>query len=680
MLARFPAHCLRATLVVFLFTAAACTDSLRAPPAGKTFSAESPPAFAIVTTALHTGYIHEGYSGVMMAEGGRAPYEWTIASGSLPPGLSLDSRTGRVSGKPSDGGHYSVRIAVSDSSGAKSTKPFVLIIADQPLDPYGGLMSMHSPRGGTGRFRVEKFGNRWMFVTPDGNAFWMLGVYGVTPGDAEERKDAKGVDYYQLVAKKYGDQTWRWGPQADRRLKSWGFNTIGPYSYYYSYPTMRDAHWPGGTQPVKLPFVLMVRVTDYAEKNSQGWAPGPTKSIYRGVNPRVDHDGGDFPDVFDPNFEAYARAVFKKDIYNIVPVIHSPWLVGAIVDDSDYLRGIGPGPDFPTDPPGKTHPHLGWIALVTAPSQTINAFTGKPYRDEKVYTKYALRDFLKNKYHTIAALNSAWGSNYATFDSDGGWGKGRGLLDEDGRHSWVGSDPYTLRNARPAVKADLDSFLYQIAAKYYSTIGTALKASAPDLLYFGPSSTGGWDAPARRQILEAAGKYVDVLSTEFRADAPGRLDFTAKYFGDRPLIYWYGSYANPDSGMWRHRNPDVGTARSFTTQSARGNFYAKEITAYASTVAAPTGSIPSIGVLLWDWTDSIGEQANWGIVSLMDNAYDGKEATVSGGAPGIFGSARCRDPWGYPCGAEEHNYGDFLGPATRANLGIMDSIVEAHDR
>lgn len=668
--------------MVFLCLVTSCKGS--SPPASAHEHNQSPAdgkaSFSVVTTALHPGYIHEVYEGVMSAEGGQPPYTWSITSGELPRGLSLNRSKGSITGKPLSGGHYPLAITATDSSGKQSSKSFRLTIADQPLDPYGGLMNMRSPHGGTGHFRVEKFGNRWMFVTPDGDAFWMLGVYGVTPGDSGTPKDETGVSYYNRIVKKYGDHTLHWGPQANRRLKSWGFNTIGPYSYYFTYPTLHNNGWPGGTQPVKMPFVLIENVSQYAETNTHDWAPGPTKSLYRGVKQSVYDDGGDFPDVFDPNFDAYVESAFTRDVNGIVTALNSPWLIGAIIDDTDYLRGFGAGADFPTDPPGQTSAHLGWITLVTAPTQTTNPFTRKPYQDTKVYTKYALRDFLKNKYHTIAALNAAWGSNYTTFGSDGGWGTGRGLLDEDGRHSWVGRDPYGLSKTQPAVKADLDAFLYQIAAKYYSTICTRLKEHAPHLLYFGPSVTGAWHAPARRQILEAAGKYVDVLSTNMSTRTPGQLDFVAKYFGDKPIIYWEGMYANPDSGRWRHPNPNPRSHYACQTQAERGRMYTEDLDAYANTVASPTGSIPSVGLLFWDMVDSLGEQTNWGLVSCMDNAYDGKEATISGGVPGVFGSAKCRDPWGYPCGGEERNYGDFLDPVTKANLSIMDSIVATYNK
>src|SRR6266481_2438411 len=47
------------------------------------------------------------------------------------------------------------------------------------LDQYGGLVALPSRNGANGFFRAEKFGKRWMFVTPEGHAFWMRSVQNI---------------------------------------------------------------------------------------------------------------------------------------------------------------------------------------------------------------------------------------------------------------------------------------------------------------------------------------------------------------------------------------------------------------------------------------------------------------------------------------------------------------------
>jgi hypothetical protein len=80
--------------------------------------------------------------------------------------------------------------------------------------------------------------------------------------------------------------------------------------------------------------------------------------------------------------------------------------------------------------------HIGWAALACSPMKAASARYGMNYANPTVFSKLRLLAMLQAEYQTVAALNSAWGSNYTTFGSAGGWPKsstgGRGLMDEDG--------------------------------------------------------------------------------------------------------------------------------------------------------------------------------------------------------------------------------------------------------
>ena len=67
------------------------------------------------------GILGEAYSAALAVSGGTAPYTWSIVSGSLPFGLSLNSSTGVVSGTPTLVGVYDFTVSVSDSNSYTAT-------------------------------------------------------------------------------------------------------------------------------------------------------------------------------------------------------------------------------------------------------------------------------------------------------------------------------------------------------------------------------------------------------------------------------------------------------------------------------------------------------------------------------------------------------------------------------
>ena len=90
------------------------------------------PPLGIVTTGLPDGSGGSTYNQSFVASGGKAPYTWSITSGSLPTGLTLTASTGTVSGAPATSGWSNFTVQVKDANNNVATTAFSLYI-NQPL-------------------------------------------------------------------------------------------------------------------------------------------------------------------------------------------------------------------------------------------------------------------------------------------------------------------------------------------------------------------------------------------------------------------------------------------------------------------------------------------------------------------------------------------------------------------
>ncbi len=606
-------------------------------------------ALQVATTALHPAYLDQIYEAKLTAWGGIAPYTWSIASGALPPGLRLDPKTGRVSGTPSAGGEFPVRFQVVDALkpvGGGAGKEFKVSIFGIRLDQYGGLADAPVPGGKTGYFHTARVGDRWTMIDPDGNAFRMLSVYVVNHIDG-------GKDYARQVIAKYGDNKFAFITQALRRIRSWAFNTIGEYSASYAIPIGMYGRRDGN--PVKMPFIMQVNVSYACEKD------GVVKEIYSTVS-RESYRGwyGNLVDAFDPGLPACAEGKVMRAADRFTgkaaALALSPWLLGVTIDDADRTSGFKSG---------VTHIHPGWLTAVASPRQTSNDRLKVSYSDTTVYSKLAFRDFMKARYkNDIEALNRSWNSNYTTFDSDGGWGTGRGLLDEDGRSPWLRISRYQgpLAGLSANVVADLDAWLGVFAAKYFEVVSSASRKVLPRHLVFGPASL---DAANRPAVFQAAGKYLDMLQLQTESQEAELLARAYDQSGI-PCFVWttFGSQKDsPFQGKTSNREQDFDNP----SQEARGQSYRDYLQKIFS-VRASDGSRPVVGMEWWEYVDKVtsGEHANFGLVSFSgDNAYDGAEARAARGV----------DSWGYPVGGEAGDYGDFISSVRSTNLRVLQLLI-----
>jgi hypothetical protein len=488
----------------------------------------------------------------------------------------------------------------------------------QELDMYGGYKDM--PGVATGHFRVEKRGLRYVFVTPEGNSFWMRAVYGVDTYDG-------GVPFAEALRAKYGEDVWPdFVQDAVRRLRGWGFNALGEYATNYALPI--ESYGRGWSNPEKMPFIRIISPASYGH-----YEPWRVKDIQYGV--REDLTPGlwrayGFPDIFDPAFERAARDLARAaDQFPDPSVLRSPWLIGTTTDDRDYLYGFG-----------RAQQHLGWIAMATAPLQKRNdGIWNIDYPDPVVYTKLAVRDFLRARYGSVEALNARWTSNYTSWESTP---DRTGVLDEDGSGHWMGQDYVGLSDATTWVRSDLGQFLPVLADRYFSVVAGAIREVSPDKLVFSPAALS---TRTSRDILKSAGRYCDVVQVESQKDSD--LDMAIAFaYARRPIFIYSIATAQADSGF----DPAADwTGLDFPSQEERGTAYERFVKrALGLRLYYPEDVHPLVGIDWWAYVDKVvgGESNNFGLVDVRDMPYDGQA---------------------WP-------YGDFLSAVKRANRTPYDVL------
>ena len=89
----------------------------------------------IGAASLSNGVVNVAYSTTLAASGGTLPYNWSVASGSLPSGLMLNAGDGVITGSPTGAGVFNFTVQVSDASSPvqSATKALSLAVASPPL-------------------------------------------------------------------------------------------------------------------------------------------------------------------------------------------------------------------------------------------------------------------------------------------------------------------------------------------------------------------------------------------------------------------------------------------------------------------------------------------------------------------------------------------------------------------
>jgi len=482
-------------------------------------------------------------------------------------------------------GQWPGKVDSDDALRGRKHKPHEAAEAAAParkgFDRYGGRTDLPAFKA-TGWFRSERRGDRWHLVTPEGHAFFSLGVnvvdddggrtyiegrefmfkdlppnsgrwapfYGKDDKRDGDRLASAGLgynhgrwfDFYSANLFLADGRHWRqaWRTRTLERLDDWGFNTLGNWSDQAL------------TQTRRMAYTRSINIT----------------GVFGNVSSGYDY-WGRMPDPFDPRFAQAADAAVaqaSKDVHD------DPWLLGYFADNE--LAWAGQGPD-------------GRWGLAQG---TLRGEARSP-------AKQAFIGVLKKKYGDAAKLATAWGITFDAWEALEATNFAAPKPDE----------------AHPAIADDYSAWLRQYADQYFRTVAQAIHKHDPHHLFL-----GGRFAVHTPEAMASCAAYCDVVSFNAYADVPEHA-FDAAAFAKlgKPALITEFHFGSNDRGSF-----GKGVVPVWTEQQ-RGEAYARYIAA-----AAANPSI--VGAHWFQYVDQPvtgrlldGENAHIGLVAITDRPFKG---------------------------------------------------------
>lgn len=438
-------------------------------------------------------------------------------------------------------------------------------------DPYGGVSGTGS--GATGKWSTAKQNGRWYIIDPSGNRFFSAGIVGAgwsatsyytdrqsffvagaIPSQTGQFADhfhtwlspitgqmSTGFNFYSAnLERKFGSN---WTNTANQvianRMRNWGFNTLGPLSVV------------SGSNIVQTPIIDIT---------------GPYANI-------VTTDGA-IPDVYDPLWATSARGIVTTAVTKLAGDLS---VMGVFVDNelpfAKYLSNAN-------------YQHSLGLSVLAAPSS-------QPAKTKLIST-------LTLKYRTISALNSRWGSNFASWSA---------------LQSSRNFSPATLNGS---LTTDLSKFESDYATMYFSTISSAIKSvSGFKGLYLGNRFLF-----YNSETLAAAKRFCDVVSFNAYSFTPEENGHTDMKAVDCPVMISEVGFGVNDAS----RKGPIGT--NLLTEEDRIATYNK----YMDNAATWPNLV---GIHWYKWEDDPLSGRMWdsaaqslGLVDIADQPYEGLVAAI----------------------------------------------------
>jgi len=151
----------------FTVTIADAADATNTASAPGSIAIGLPPVF-VTTASLTAGRERVAYSTTLRASGGSGAVKWTLASGALPAGLTLNASTGVIAGVPAAPGTYTVAVSATDVGDATNVATASYTLALAP-----GI-AVSSPRNIPSATAGQPYSYQALAGNVQGTAIWNL--------------------------------------------------------------------------------------------------------------------------------------------------------------------------------------------------------------------------------------------------------------------------------------------------------------------------------------------------------------------------------------------------------------------------------------------------------------------------------------------------------------------------
>lgn len=432
------------------------------------------------------------------------------------------------------------------------------------FDRFGGLPGSGAKLGlkQSGFFHVEKKGQRWVLVDPDGNAFFHLGVCAFNPAD----------DYTYFAGR---ERVYEWLPTHEGEFAT----AFHPEPYWN--PLALSFHLVNTIRKFGKPYdsvAYTTRMIDRVRKwgfNSAGAFGAGDPGVRRRMDfphvaqlPLTIWDG--FPElpgcqgIFDP-FSDRAREQCEKVFAERLPsAANEPLLIGYFLANEPLWEGI----------PG-----------------AVAALDGSQAGKRK------LASFLEGKYKTVEAFNRAWETSLASFAEVAE----RGLPMKSG-----------------AAQADMHAFTEIFLDAYFRLVTETFHKYDKNHLLIGNRFQPG--TINNETVCRLSGRYMDVVSFNYYTYGFDLklLERIRSWMGDKPMFFSEFYFSSPpDSGL-------TGGGKDLASQRERGlayRHYVEHAAALGYVVGIEWFTLVDQATTGRSFEKYNGEAANTGLISVADRPW-----------------------------------------------------------